>query len=181
MDNSFQTKNPLKFQRIFVVVRPINFFISCHLDRARASGEIFPSKYILARKDFSTPLSRANSFALVEMKIYYNQKLQEKARWLRTNMTPPEVKFYQHLKGKQLLGYDFHRQKPILNYIVDFYCPKLKLIIEIDGLVHDFKMEYDDKRQKELEEYRLSLLRFQAWEINKDIDNIIQRIVDWIN
>ena len=114
------------------------------------------------------------------MKIKYNPKLKDKAKWLRTNMTPPEVKLYQHLKGKQLLGYDFHRQKPILNYIVDFYCPELKLIIEVDGFIHDFKINYDKKRQKELEEHGLSLLRFQAYEINKDMDNVIQRIVDWI-
>ena len=69
------------------------------------------------------------------MKIYYNPKLKKLARNLRNNMTLPEVILWNQLKGRKL-GFDFHRQKPIDNYIVDFFCSKLKLIIEVDGNIH---------------------------------------------
>ena len=114
------------------------------------------------------------------MFLSYKKSLKETARWLRNNMTLSEVLLWQQLKGKQLLGCDFHRQKPILNYVVDFYCPSLKLIIEVDGFSHDFKIEYDQKREKELEKMGLNLLRFQDVEIKRDIGNVIQRIVNWI-
>ena len=114
------------------------------------------------------------------MRVHYNSALTEKARWLRNNMTLSEVLLWNKLKGKQLLGYDFDRQKPILNYIVDFCCFKLKLIIEIDGFSHDFKMDYDAERQKELELLGFLVLRFQDWEVKKDIENVVQRIVDVI-
>lgn len=96
-------------------------------------------------------------------------------------MTLAEVLLWNKIKGKQLLGYDFDRQKPILEFIVDFYCEQLNLIIEVDGFTHDYKMEHDKQRQVKLESLGLSLLRFQDFEIKKDIENVIQRIVDWIN
>ncbi len=86
--------------------------------------------------------------------IYYNPKLKEIARQLRKNSTLGEVLLWKKLKGKQMLGYDFHRQKPIDNYIADFFCKILMLIIEIDGGSHDFEeVQLNDiKRQKKLEE-----------------------------
>ncbi|MDP2993407.1 MAG: DUF559 domain-containing protein, partial [Deltaproteobacteria bacterium] len=77
------------------------------------------------------------------MRVYYNPKLKELARRLRNSSTLSEVLLWNHLKGKQMKGYDFHRQKPIDNYIVDFFCTKLRLIIEIDGDSHLFKGEED--------------------------------------
>ncbi len=65
------------------------------------------------------------------MKLWYNPELKEKAKMLRSNSTLAEVLFWNQLRDKKL-WYDFHRQKPIDYYIVDFYCPKLNLIIEID-------------------------------------------------
>jgi very-short-patch-repair endonuclease len=67
----------------------------------------------------------------------YNPKLKELARQLRNNSTFAEVLLWNELKNKQIKGYDFHRQKPILNYILDFFCSELKLAIEVDGLTHD--------------------------------------------
>ncbi len=67
------------------------------------------------------------------MKIRYNPKLKALARELRKNSTLSEVLLWNHLKGGQMKGYQFMRQKPIDDYIVDFYCSKLTLIIEIDG------------------------------------------------
>jgi very-short-patch-repair endonuclease len=62
--------------------------------------------------------------------IPYNHKLKQLARNLRNNSTLAEVLLWRELKGKQVRGYDFHRQKPIDKYIVDFYCPDLLLAIE---------------------------------------------------
>ena len=82
------------------------------------------------------------------MRVTYDSKLKEYARHLRNNSTNAEIKLWMQLKGKQMHGYDFHRQKPIGNYIADFFCNKLRLVIEIDGSTHDFD-EVPAKRQKQ--------------------------------
>ena len=110
----------------------------------------------------------------------YQSKLTERARELRKNATFGEVLLWGKLKGRQLLGYKFIKQIPILKFIVDFYCRELTLIIEIDGFGHDGQLEYDDYRQKDLEKEGHVVLRFQEWEVRRDIDNVIQRIVDCI-
>ncbi len=111
----------------------------------------------------------------------YKPYLKPLARHLRKNATLSEVLLWNKLKNRALLDYKFRRQTPILNYIVDFYCPELKLVIEIDGTTHDQKIEYDIERQKKIEELDVFILRFQDSEVKKDIENIMQRIVDWIN
>lgn len=92
----------------------------------------------------------------------YNPKLVRRARYLRQNMTPGEVSLWQCLKKKQLLGYDFDRQRPIDQFIVDFYCKKLKLAIEIDGASHDGEAAQakDRERQNRLETLGIYFLRF---------------------
>lgn len=65
--------------------------------------------------------------------IPYNPKLKLLARQLRNNSTPTEIRLWQHLKGKQMMGYDFHRQKPLDNYVADFFCNELMLALEIVG------------------------------------------------
>jgi len=79
-----------------------------------------------------------------------------------------------------MLGYDFDRQRPIGNYIVDFYCKELLLAIEIDGDTHIYKYDYDDKRQKELENLGVHFLRFEDIEVKKNMWNVIRVIEDWI-
>jgi very-short-patch-repair endonuclease len=114
------------------------------------------------------------------VKIYYNSKLKEYASNLRNNATPGERKLWKYLKGKQT-GYDFHRQKPINNYIVDFYCHHLKLAIEIDGSTHDEnKYEYDRKRQNEIERLGITFLRFTEYEVTKNIDRVLEAIYFFI-
>ncbi len=73
------------------------------------------------------------------MKIYYNPKLKQLARNLRNNSTLAEVLLWNEVKGKRILGFQFLRQKPIGSFIIDFYCPKHKLAIEIDGDSHAFE------------------------------------------
>ena len=110
----------------------------------------------------------------------YNSKLKERARYLRNNSTLSEVLLWRHLKGKQMLGFDFDRQKPIDNYIVDFFCNELMLAIEIDGDSHDSKVEYDKNRQTKLESLGLHLLRFSDLDVKSNMEGVISTIENWI-
>jgi very-short-patch-repair endonuclease len=97
------------------------------------------------------------------MKIYYNPKLKILSRELRKNSTLSEVLLWNQLKARKMRGYQFMRQKPVGNYIVDFYCSRLRLAIEIDGESHGEKSKEDQIRQRKLESLGLSLLRFLTW------------------
>jgi very-short-patch-repair endonuclease len=77
-------------------------------------------------------------------------------------------------------GFDFDRQKPIGEYIVDFYCKELSLAIEIDGDTHFYKYDYDLKRQVDLERFGVRFLRFDDFEIKKNISNVLRVIEKWI-
>ncbi|HWP91282.1 MAG TPA: endonuclease domain-containing protein [Thermodesulfobacteriota bacterium] len=114
--------------------------------------------------------------------IPYNPKLKELARKLRKNSTLSEIFLWQHLKGKQMLGYDFHRQKPIDDYIVDFFCSKLMLAVEIDGVSHDSEKVYirDMTREQRLESLGVRFLRFDDREVKKDVNSVLQSIESWI-
>ena len=112
------------------------------------------------------------------MKVYYNSKLKERARQLRNHSTRAEIRLWLHLKGKKVMGYDFHRQKPIGNYIADFYCPKVQLVIEVDGYTHNFEevVKKDRKKQDYLENLGITVLRFKDEEVIDDIDSVLKRI-----
>src|SRR6056297_2322068 len=115
------------------------------------------------------------------MKIYYNPKLKPLARKLRNNSTLSEILLWEEIKNRKIFGYKFLRQKPIGNYIVDFFCNELKLVIEIDGDSHDNEnFEYDMKRQKRLESIGLTMLRFDDLEVKKDMDNVLMALEGWI-
>jgi very-short-patch-repair endonuclease len=94
----------------------------------------------------------------------YNPGLKELARKLRNNMTYSEVKLWRCLNNGKMMEYDFDRQRPIGNYIVDFYSKDLMLAIEIYGLTHSFEDVFveDECRQKELECLGVNFLRFNA-------------------
>ena len=112
--------------------------------------------------------------------IPYNPALKLLARKLRNNSTKSEIFLWNYLKGKQILGYDFHRQKPIGNYIVDFFCSGLLLAIEIDGESHYGNEVKDAKRQKEMEKFGVRFLRFDESEIYYNLDNVIKVIENWV-
>ncbi len=96
------------------------------------------------------------------MRIYYNPKLKEVARNLRNNMTIAEKSAWRMLKSKQFMGLDFHRQKPIGNFIADFYCSELSLVIEIDGVSHndDEVKRKDEMKEQYFKSIGLNILRF---------------------
>ncbi len=113
----------------------------------------------------------------------YNKKLRGLARKLRNQSTPAEIRLWTELlKAKKMKGYTFLRQRPVLNYIADFMCKELKLIIEADGYTHqiDKRWKKDKERQKELEGYDFTILRFTDHEIFNDIENVRRAIELWI-
>ena len=114
--------------------------------------------------------------------IPYNPKLKELAKKLRQNMTFSEVKLWNELKSGQLMGYDFDRQRPIGNYIVDFFCKDLQLALEVDGITHlDEKVIEKDKiRQEDLEELGVYFLRFDALLVVNKVEAAVREIRDWI-
>ena len=112
--------------------------------------------------------------------IPYNPDLKDLARQLRKNMTLSEVLLWNELKQKQMLGYDFDRQRPINNFIVDFYCKELQLAIEIDGDTHIYRYDYDEERQRNLEKLGVHFLRFDDIEVKKNMSNVLRVISDWI-
>jgi very-short-patch-repair endonuclease len=103
--------------------------------------------------------------------IPYNPKLIEYARLLRKNSTLSEVLLWQQIKNKAL-GVQFHRQVPMLDYIVDFYCHELMLAIEIDGDSHLYKYNYDNKRQGDLEKEGVVFLRFTDIDVKRNMFSI---------
>lgn len=101
--------------------------------------------------------------------------IHERARLLRKKMTNAETLFWKEVSNKKFLGFKFRRQHPIGKFIVDFYCHELKLVIEIDGNIHEFidSKEYDQGRTYELEEFGLQVLRFQNEEVEKEMEKVL--------
>jgi len=115
------------------------------------------------------------------MKIYYNPKLKPSARKLRNNSTLSEILLWNEIKDRKMLGYRFLRQKPIGEFIVDFFCNKLMLVIEIDGDSHrEENFEADMLRQDWLESIGLTVLRFDDLEVKKDMENVLMSLEGWI-
>lgn len=108
--------------------------------------------------------------------IPYNPKLVSLARKLRNDSTLSEILLWQQLKNRQFLGYDFDRQKPIDNYIVDFFCRELMLVIEIDGSSHDYKYEKDLSRQKQIERFGITVIRFEDFRVKRDMDGVLEEL-----
>jgi len=114
------------------------------------------------------------------LKIYYNPCLKERAKELRKNATFAERLLWKHLRASQLFGYQFMRQKPIDNYIVDLFCPKLDLVIEIDGITHDGKDKYDKQRESKLKELGFETIRFDGYYVIHHITETFEVISDTI-
>ena len=111
--------------------------------------------------------------------IPYEPHLKSLARELRRNSTLSEVLLWMKIKNKAL-GVEFHRQVPILGFIVDFYCHELMLAIEIDGDSHIGKEMDDIFRQKELENWDIKFIRFEDIEVKKNMEAVLQEILNTI-
>jgi very-short-patch-repair endonuclease len=112
------------------------------------------------------------------MKIYYKKYLNGYANSLRNDSTLSEIILWKELKGKQILGMQFNRQRPIGQYIVDFYCAKAMLIIELDGITHhqDEQFEKDKLRDETLTKLGYVVLRFHDDEVMNDRENVLREI-----
>ncbi|MFH1383036.1 MAG: endonuclease domain-containing protein [Chloroflexota bacterium] len=110
----------------------------------------------------------------------YNGALKQLSRLLRENMTDAEKCLWMQIRMKQLSGYQFYRQKPIDDYIVDFFCPKAKLVIEVDGSQHfsDEMIEYDRIRNKYLSSLGLRVLRFTNADIMTNSEGVLESIFE---
>ncbi len=106
--------------------------------------------------------------------------IHQRARELRKRMTPAEKVLWEKLKGKQFNGLKFRRQHPIAKYIVDFYCHSQKLVIELDGSIHDIEdqKEYDSGREFELQELGLKVLRFKNEEVIQFPEKVLSKILE---
>ena len=105
--------------------------------------------------------------------IPYNKNLTKKARENRKNPTKSEKKiWYEVLRNKDFENYKFIRQKPLDNFIVDFYCSELLLAVEIDGDSHSEQIEYDISRTKKLNKFGIKIVRYTNFEILKNIEGV---------
>ncbi|HMB97278.1 MAG TPA: endonuclease domain-containing protein [Balneolaceae bacterium] len=107
--------------------------------------------------------------------IPYHPHLVEKARFLRKNSTKSEILLWKYLKGKQMYGFDFHRQRPVDRYIIDFFCCELYLGIELDGYSHftEEASRRDLVRQECLSDLGVQLLRFDDREVFRNLDSVL--------
>ena len=114
--------------------------------------------------------------------IPYNPELKELARQLRNNSTLGEVLLWKKLRAKQFGGYDFYRQKPLLNFIVDFYCLALELIIEIDGNSHNRSdvSARDADKEVALKEYDLNVLRFTEVQVRFEMEDVLRKLEAYV-
>ena len=116
-------------------------------------------------------------------KIHNRKDLKELRKELRNNPTKAESFLWRALKKSQLEGRKFRRQQSIENYIVDFYCPKEKLIVELDGKVHEnaINNNYDFKRTERLEELGLKVIRFSNEEVFENLSLVLEAIKEEFN
>ena len=114
--------------------------------------------------------------------IPYNPRLKKLAKQLRENMTMAEAVLWRGLRNKQIMGYDFDRQRPVDEYIVDFYCKDIQLVIEVDGISHynQEAWEADQKRQSRLENLGITFLRFDEQDVWHNCDAVLAEIEDWL-
>jgi very-short-patch-repair endonuclease len=102
----------------------------------------------------------------------------ERARELRRDMTPAEKILWQELRANKL-GVHFRRQQIIAGFIVDFYCHKAALVIEVDGDIHDLQQDEDAKREKVLNEMGLRIIRFRNEEVLRNLAPVIEKIKEF--
>ena len=123
--------------------------------------------------------SKRNSIFKKYKELYFNPRLKQRARELRKAGNISEILFWKQVRNKKFLSLNFHRQKIIGNYIVDFYCPALDLVVEIDGSSHDSKIDYDQKREEYLTSLGLHIVHFPDIEIKKNLCNVMEYLGEY--
>jgi very-short-patch-repair endonuclease len=118
------------------------------------------------------------------MTIIFNKKVYtEKRKKLRNNMPIAERILWSRLKAKQLKGYKFRRQYSMGRYIVDFYCPQARLVVELDGESHigEYMERYDQRRQRYVESLGVICLRFTNWDVYENAEGILEEILSYLS
>jgi len=110
----------------------------------------------------------------------FNESLKDRARQLRRTSTLSEVLFWMCVNKRKFYGIDFDRQRIIGNYIVDFYIESLGLVIEIDGVVHQYQEEYDDNRTAYLESLGLVVYRISDESVRFSMETVLVNLRDFI-
>lgn len=120
---------------------------------------------------------------MVNKKIFNPSETKSQRKFLRNNMTNAEVKLWSELKNRQVLGIKFRRQHGIGSYIVDFYSPSLKLVIEVDGDSHFQRvgLKHDRKRDQYLSGLGLTVMRFTNTDISENTDEVMTAIHRLVN
>lgn len=112
--------------------------------------------------------------------LFYGASIltHQRARELRKSLTPAEQILWEVLKNRQLEGYKFRRQHPIYRYIADFYCHELRLVVELDGGVHDEvdQQEHDSNRDLVISEFGIQILRFKNEEVMLDPKKVVEKV-----
>ena len=103
-------------------------------------------------------------------------EIEQAARKLRKNLTPAEARLWSTLRNRQLEGLRFRCQHPVGNFILDFYCPACKLVVEVDGEIHDRQADYDDARTSKLAGYGYKVLRFSNKQVLNDLPGVLAKI-----
>jgi very-short-patch-repair endonuclease len=117
-------------------------------------------------------------YYFIIMKTFNRRSLKDKRKNLRNNSTQAETFLWGYLKNSQFEGRKFRRQTSIKNYIVDFYCPQEKLVIELDGDFHfdEKAIKDDEKRTKEIEADGIKVIRFENQEVLLNLDKVLKEI-----
>ncbi len=112
--------------------------------------------------------------------MYYNRKLKHLSRVLRKNMTQSEIALWSRLRRKQLKERQFYRQRIIGNYIVDFFCPSAKLIVQVDGDQHltEQGLKEDAEQDDYMKGVGLKVLRFSSAEVLSNTDGVVSEIYE---
>ncbi len=110
--------------------------------------------------------------------LYYgaSQEIKSRAKLLRKDITLPEKLLWNKLRDRQLAGLKFRRQHPIDLFIADFYCHEKRLVVEVDGEIHEYQKEYDEGRTAELERLGITVIRFSNEEVKNNIKLVTRRI-----
>ena len=114
------------------------------------------------------------SKSVVSFNLPYNKKLVQRAKNLRKSGSLPEALLWREIKSKKINGLDFDRQKVIGNYIVDFFCAKIKTVIEIDDKTHELKEQHDSIRNKYLQDLGLRIIHISAKDVLKNPSSVAE-------
>jgi len=115
--------------------------------------------------------------------IYNITSKEDRRKELRNSLTVAEAVLWKYLKGRQLSGMKFRRQSSVGPYIVDFFCPKKRVVVELDGAPHfgPAAGDYDDRRTRYLEERGIKVIRFENKRLYKDLEAVLEEIRNALN